>query len=404
MKSTSITSKQSPFVHLRDTVLGGHLTKRLLTAVAVVGLGAWATSVTQAANVLFNPNLDETGFTTQVNPCPVGWVVTANKAVSGAFTDGGDSETFCNQSPPSDPSGYGFFFKPFQGNVVGEDLITVDLYQDNSSTPNTGYTLSGYAAGQQNFCAFFDTNSPAPGLFLYVAFLDGSGAILASNSYDLVANGLPNLGSGALPLTQFTTPQYTAPTNTATVRAGILMANAYGTGGAQSCFADSFDLEAIAAPSSPLITNQPSQAAVSVGGNATFTVGVSNSAGATYQWQLNSVNVSGPEFSGANGPTLTITGVSASDVGHYRVLVSNSSGSVYSADAPLTLLAITINPVITLTGKSGDTYEVDYTTDLNNPTWVMLGTYKLPAGPLQVVDPTSAVNSKQRYYRALFLY
>jgi hypothetical protein len=402
MKSKSVTSESSPTTHFRNKGFAG-LTKRLLTTVAALALGAWSVSVTQAANVLFNPNLDQVGFTTQINPCPLGWIVVANKSVSGTFSDGGDSETFCNQSPPSDPAGYGFFFKPFQGDVSSEDLLTVNLYQDNSSTPNTGYTLSGYAAAQQNFCAFFDTNVPPADLLLYVAFLDNAGNLITSNAYDLVANGLPNLGSGATPLSQFTTPQYTAPAGTFTVRAGALLVNAYGTSGAQSCFADSFDLEAIAAPGSPIITNQPSQASVAAGGNASFTVGVSNPNGATYQWQLNSVDVSGSEFSGATSPTLTVTGVSTNDIGHYRVLVSNGSGSVYSQDAPLTILNVTINPVITLTGKSGDTYEVDYTTDLNTPTWIPLSTNKLSAATLQVVDPTSALTGK-RFYRAVFLY
>src|ERR1700753_958586 len=113
---------------MNSTSLKLSLTKRILTAVAVGSIAVWSGSVARAANVLFNPNLDQVGDTTQVNPCPIGWVVTANKAVSGTFTDGGDSETFCNQSPPSDPSGYGFFFKPFQGTTVGGDVITVNLY------------------------------------------------------------------------------------------------------------------------------------------------------------------------------------------------------------------------------------------------------------------------------------
>ena len=67
-------------------------------------------------------------------------------------------------------------------------------------------------------------------------------------------------------------------------------------------------------------------------------------------------------LSGATTPTLTITGASASDVGHYRVLVSNGSGSVYSQSAALALLGLTINPVVTIQGKIGDTYRVDYST------------------------------------------
>ena len=134
--------------------------KPLRSAIAVLGLTAWATGVANG-NVLFNATLDQTGITTQNNPCPIGWVVDAELSTSGGFFDGGDSETFCNVC---DPGGYGFFFKPFQGSVgPPADLLTVQLYQDNPCTPGTMCTLSGYAVVRSQLLrAFYHQQPGAP--------------------------------------------------------------------------------------------------------------------------------------------------------------------------------------------------------------------------------------------------
>ncbi len=379
-------------------------TRRLLVATALGGLLAWATAAS-AANVLFNPNLDQIDITTQVNPCPVGWIVDANKTISGVFADGGDSEPWCNVSPPSDPAGYGFFFKPFQGSVgPPADLLSVHLYQDNATTPGTMYTLSGYAAGEANYSGFYTTNSPAPKTLFVIEFLNASSTVIASNGWDLVAAGLPNGGPGSMSSFNYVTPQVTAPAGTAWVRAGAFIENVYGTGGAQSFFVDSFDLEVTPAPGSPVITTQPAQTTVSAGATAHFTVAVSNPTGVSYQWQLYNTNLNnGGEFSGVTTPTLTVTGVSAADVGHYRVLCSNTSGSVYSSDATLAIVGANFYPVIAINGKKGDTYEVDYSTAVAPTTWIPWSTNKLTASPTLVID-TSSPNSNSRFYRAVFLY
>ena len=376
------------------------MSKRLLTLAAVAGLAVGGIRVANATNVLFNGNLDQTGFTSQNNPCPIGWVVDASKSVSGAFFDGGDSETFCNVA---DPGGYGFFFKPFQGSVgPPADLLTVHLYQDNSATPGTKFTLSAYASCEANYSGLFTTNSPKPATVFFVEFLDSANSVLASNAFDLVANGLPTAGPGSM--AQLTTPQYTAPSGTVTVRAGAAMFNTYGTSGGQSFFVDVFDLEAEAAPGAPVITNQPAQTTVSLGGTASFTVGVSNTAGVSYQWQLYNTNLSNTgEFSGVDTKTLTVTGVSASDVGHYRVLVSNTAGSVFSADATLAIMGVGFYPVISITGKIGDTYRVDYSTKVDPTTWIPLSTNKLVTSPQLIID-TSSPGNNSRFYRAVFLY
>ncbi len=388
-------------------------TKRFLALSTALGLLAWGSLDVNATDILFNGTLDLLGpaGAVQVNPCPAGWNVTAIKSISnpsGGFMDGGDSEPWCNVSPPSDPAGYGFFFKPFQGTWGPpglDDLLSVYLYQDNATTPNTSFTLSFNAAGEANFCAFFPTNSPAPGAFGEIVFLNSSGTIIASNAFDLVAAGLPNGGPGSMSTFVFTSPSITAPAGTATVRAGASLFNVYSTSGAQSFFVDNFLLDATPAAGSPVITNQPTAATVFPGGTALFTVGVSNSAGATYQWQLYNTNLSnGGEFSGVNTATLTISPASTADVGHYRVLVSNGSGANYSSAAPLALQGLNFFPVVELTGKAGDTYRVDYTTTMTpTPNWLPLSTNKLTSATQMIID-TGSPGSNTRFYRSVFLY
>lgn len=386
----------------RKAVCGGSSAKRLLALPAVLSLLSWGSLVANA-NDLYNGDLDilgAAGANGQVNPGPDGWTIIANRNVSGPFTDGADSEPWCNVQQPG---GYGVFFKPFQGSVgLIDDSISVYFYQDNPSSPGTKCTLSGYAAGEANFSGFFSTNSPPPKTLFVVEFLDGANTVIASNALDLITAGLPNGGPASMAL--LTTPQFTAPANTVAVRAGAFMLNAYNTSGAQSFFVDAFDLESIAPPGSPVITNQPVATTTSVGGTAHFSVGVSNTAGVSYQWQRENADlVNGGSISGATSSTLTITGASTNDVGHYRVRVINSAGVVFSKTAPLALVGINFYPVVTINGKIGDTYEVDYATALAPTTWIPFSTNTLATSP-QLVTDGSSPGSNKRFYRAVFLH
>jgi hypothetical protein len=345
--------------------------------------------------------LDITSISSQNGATPSGWTVDATKSISGTFFDGASSEPWCNVN---DPGGSGVFFKPFQGNAAEADLLSVQFYQDNPATPGTKFVLSGYAAGEANYCGFFTTNNPLPRTLFVIQFLNAGNTVIASNGFDLITAGLPSGGPGSMSTFHYSTPQVTAPANTVSVRAGAMMLNAYSTTGAQSFFVDDFSLESEAPPGSPVITNQPAHQTLSAGATATFTVGVSNSAGVTYQWQRNNVNlVNGGNISGATSATLQVANVSASDVSHYRVLVSNGAGAVYSATATLALTRINFYPVISLTGKIGDTYRVDYATAVDTNTWIALSTNKLTTSPQLLID-TSAPGNNTRFYRAVFLF
>lgn len=78
-----------------------------------------------------------------------------------------------------------------------------------------------------------------------------------------------------------------------------------------------------------------------------------------------------------SGNTLTVSNASDADIGKYRVLVTNSSGALFSAEANLATVGIEFSPVIQLVGKIGDNYRIDYATSVAPTTWIPLSTNKL---------------------------
>lgn len=96
----------------------------------------------------------------------------------------------------------------------------------------------------------------------------------------------------------------------------------------------------------PAIATQPSSVSVSAGQPATFSV-VATGNSLRYQWQKNSVNITG-----AIAASYTITNVQAGDAGNYRVIVSNTVGSVTSMNAQLAVTAFNNPPVATITSPA----------------------------------------------------
>lgn len=82
--------------------------------------------------------------------------------------------------------------------------------------------------------------------------------------------------------------------------------------------------------SKPVITQQPRSRIVLAGASVTFTVAAVGSATFDYQWERD-----GTPIPGATGASLVIASVQASDLGSYRVLVSNAAGSTLSDAATL---------------------------------------------------------------------
>ena len=91
----------------------------------------------------------------------------------------------------------------------------------------------------------------------------------------------------------------------------------------------------------PSITIQPQSLIVTQGQAAQFSVTAVGTAPLSYQWQKDDQNILG-----ANAAVFTITSVQSANGGSYRVVVSNSAGSVTSSTAALTTKAAVFAPTI----------------------------------------------------------
>jgi glucose/arabinose dehydrogenase len=105
------------------------------------------------------------------------------------------------------------------------------------------------------------------------------------------------------------------------------LARGDGSSGAGGLYVISYD------DAPPGIITHPASTTIAPGGTATFTVEASGPGALSYQWQKNTVPVSG-----ATSPAYTTPPVQASDNGaSFRVVVSNEFGSITSSAATLTV-------------------------------------------------------------------
>lgn len=83
----------------------------------------------------------------------------------------------------------------------------------------------------------------------------------------------------------------------------------------------------------PTISVQPAGAIICAGTNVALTVQASGSGNLSYQWQLNRTNVSGQVQS-----TISLSNIQPIEQGHYRVLVTDSTGTATSSEALVVVL------------------------------------------------------------------
>jgi hypothetical protein len=88
----------------------------------------------------------------------------------------------------------------------------------------------------------------------------------------------------------------------------------------------------------PVILSQPVSLSVNIGDSASFSVVVNGDFPFTYQWFLN-----GNAITGANESTYRINWVNSSNLGAYKVTISNAFGSVTSNEAYLNLIPPLLN-------------------------------------------------------------
>jgi len=83
----------------------------------------------------------------------------------------------------------------------------------------------------------------------------------------------------------------------------------------------------------PVITNQPASLTNNVSSNATFAVTAGGVPGIAYQWYFNTNTT----LLNATNTSLTLTNIQLTNAGNYRVIITNSAGSITSSFAQLTV-------------------------------------------------------------------
>src|SRR5947207_6064056 len=102
-------------------------------------------------------------------------------------------------------------------------------------------------------------------------------------------------------------------------------------------------LTATAAAVGPTITMQPANQTVTAGQTATFAVVAGGTPPLSYQWQKSGANIAG-----ATSASYTTPATATSDSGStFRVIVTNTAGTVTSSAATLTVNAAAAAPSIT---------------------------------------------------------
>jgi energy-converting hydrogenase Eha subunit A len=157
----------------------------------------------------------------------------------------------------------------------------------------------------------------------------------------------------------------------------------------------------------PVIT-QPQPAVGVWGGTVTFSTTALGTAPFSYHWSKD-----GQPIAWGTNAVLTLTNVQAAAAGAYSVMVSNLFGKVYSQPAALTVsvigTALSLYPGMTINGVVGQTYGVQSSTNLSNPSgWIGLTNITLTSQiqmwfdlqPAKACDCQS-VSPPARYYRVV---
>lgn len=162
----------------------------------------------------------------------------------------------------------------------------------------------------------------------------------------------------------------------------------------------------------PSITTQPVSQTVNVGANVTFSVTATGSPAPTYQWKKDDVDIAS-----ATSSSLTLNNVQTTAAGTYKVVVTNSAGSVTSNGAVLTVnqvsagapnapasagafassaTEVTVTWLPPATGGTPTGYKLERATD--DAFSAGLATTTLATAATSYVDTTAAGNTKY-YYR-----
>jgi len=161
----------------------------------------------------------------------------------------------------------------------------------------------------------------------------------------------------------------------------------------------------------PSIVWQPTNQVLGLGQTGLFSATAMGTAPLSYQWQVNGANLTGnARITGLQSNVLAIAGVLLSDAGNYQVIVTNGCGAATSAVATLAIVAPPVLQAMTQTdgtitlawsATAGQTYQVQYKTDLTQPDWTNLLAVTATNSTAAASDVLNS--SPQRFYRTIWL-
>jgi hypothetical protein len=299
------------------------------------GITYWGAQFYVAPNGVLFANIVDTGGTWHSISSASG-VVAANKFQHVALTYDnatGTAKIYCN------------------GQIAAQSVLgsftpqtTYSLYLGRRPGPEAVYNFVGLldepsvynrALSSNEIAAIYNTGSagkcPEPPAIL-VQPTNETAAVGGMASFTISAVGTQPLfyqwnfnGTNVLNATNALLTLNNLQTNQAGTYA-VMVANAYGS-------TNSFNAS-LTVGTSPVITSQPTNQTVVVGGTASFNVAATSSTLLGYQWLKNGINVTG-----ATSTNFSIVNVQTNDAANYSVLIVNTFGSAISSNATLTVLA-----------------------------------------------------------------
>jgi uncharacterized delta-60 repeat protein len=140
----------------------------------------------------------------------------------------------------------------------------------------------------------------------------------------------------------------------------------------------------------------PTQTA-ETGSAAVFSARVAGFPPPTYQWVFN-----GNPITDSTNSVLLLSGIQASNIGTYMLVVSNVAGAITSAPAMLNVIAAVERrpvPGVRVMGQTASLLNVDYANSLSpTPSWTALGSVSLTSTSQFYFDLTAPL-PPQRFYR-----
>jgi len=293
------------------------------------------------------------GYYTNANANAVWWASDSPQVNQVMMTDG--SEIAYTNSPDNGPSGIFLNgYLPFKPQVGHKYIFAVSIDTTKFTSGGNNWLACGFAnVGATN--TYWAAATPQVGVAWLLQRASGNNIqayyVGGNITYNLVpATGVTNYYQIVLDTT--TGNQATGWTftwyvfqngNWAIARTVVAAANPninwVGVGGdAANGYFRNLTLTDIVEPTqAPSITEQPQNAAVSVGQTATFWVNAAGNPAPTYQWNTISGGVTNPII-GANSAIYTTSALPLADNGlQYNVTIANSAGTNYSAPATLTV-------------------------------------------------------------------